>query len=205
MTVLGSEPLSHSSRPKASEKGPVLGLSTVYGIVRQNQGEIHLSSELGRGTAFDLYFPSVPEREAESELPANQRPKAAATETILVAEDELGVRGLVKQTLEHLGYRVLEATDGDEALRIIEQHANEIQLLLTDVIMPLMDGHVLATRLRSVRPDTKVLYMSGYADEVLALHGIDRPEIAFIQKPFTASELAGKVDMLLAAGRRKLQ
>jgi CheY-like chemotaxis protein len=187
---------------KGLGKGTGLGLSTAYGIVRQNQGEIHVSSELGRGTVFDLYFPSVPEREAESELLPNQLPKSVATETILVAEDEPAVRELVKQTLEQLGYRVLEATDGYEALRVVEQHTSHIHLLLTDVIMPLMNGHELATRLRSVRPGIKVLYMSGYADDVLAFHGIDRPEIAFIQKPFTASELAGKVDILLSADRR---
>jgi CheY-like chemotaxis protein len=190
---------------KGLGKGTGLGLSTAYGIVRQNQGEIHVSSELGRGTVFDLYFPSVPEREAESELLPNQLPKSVATETILVAEDEPAVRELVKQTLEQLGYRVLEATDGYEALRVVEQHTSHIHLLLTDVIMPLMNGHELATRLRSVRPGIKVLYMSGYADDVLAFHGIDRPEIAFIQKPFTASELAGKVDKLLSAERRKGQ
>jgi two-component system, cell cycle sensor histidine kinase and response regulator CckA len=190
---------------KALGKGTGLGLSTVYGIVRQNQGDIHVSSELGRGTAFDLYFPAVPEREAESELPAAQLPKTTARETILVAEDEPGVRGLVKQTLEQLGYRVLEAADGYEALRVFKQHASQIQihLLLTDGIMPLMNGQELATRLRSVRPGTRVLYMSGYADEVLAFHGIDRPEMAFIQKPFTATELAEKVDKLLSADRGK--
>jgi two-component system, cell cycle sensor histidine kinase and response regulator CckA len=188
---------------KGVGKGTGLGLSTVYGIVRQNQGEIHVSSELGRGTVFDLYFPSVPEREAESELSPNQLPKSAGTETILVAEDELGVRELVKQTLEQLGYRVLEAADGYEALRVVEQHASHIHLLLTDVIMPLMNGHELATRLLSVRPGTKVLYMSGYANDELAFHGIDRPEIAFIQKPFTASELAEKVDTLLSVSAER--
>jgi CheY-like chemotaxis protein len=148
---------------------------------------------------FDLYFPAVSESEAESEVPANEHPKTATTETILVAEDEPGVRRLVKQTLEQLGYTVLEATDGYEALRVIEQHTSKIHLLLTDVVMPLMNGHELATRLHSIRPGTKILYMSGYADEVLAFHGIAQPEIAFIQKPFTPSELAGKVETVLSA------
>ena len=139
------------------------------------------------------------ESKTECEAQPNQLPKASATETILVAEDEPGVRGLVKQTLEQLGYAVLEATDGYEALRVIEQHGSEIHLLLTDIIMPLMNGHELATRLHSIRPRTKVLYMSGYTDEVLAFHGIAQPEIAFIQKPFTPSDLAGKVEMVLSA------
>jgi DNA-binding NtrC family response regulator len=146
---------------------------------------------------------SMGREKLESQLSANTLPKAAATETILVAEDEPGVRELVKQTLEQVGYRVLEAADGYEALRIVQQHATHIHLLLTDVIMPLMNGHELATRLQSVRPGTKVLYMSGCADDVSAFHGIDRSEIAFIQKPFTASELAGKVDKLLSADRAK--
>jgi two-component system cell cycle sensor histidine kinase/response regulator CckA len=186
---------------KSIGKGTGLGLSTVYGVVRQNQGRIHVVSEPGQGTVFDLYFPAVAEGEAKGELPASRSPKTAASETVLLAEDEPGVRGLVKQTLEQLGYTVLEAGDGYQALRIIEQYTNEIHLLLTDVIMPLMNGHELATRLKSIRPGTKVLYMSGYTDAVLAFHGIGQPEIDFIQKPFTASELAGKVETVLSAHR----
>ena len=121
---------------------------------------------------------------------------------VLIAEDEPGVRGLVRQTLEQLGYTVLDAADGYEALRVIEQHKNDIDLLLTDVIMPLMNGYELATRLKSISPRTKVLYMSGYTDDVLAFHGIGQPEIDFIQKPFTPSELAGKVEMALSIDRR---
>jgi two-component system cell cycle sensor histidine kinase/response regulator CckA len=186
---------------KGLGKGTGLGLSTVYGIVCQNQGEIHITSEPGRGAAFDLYFPAVAEREVRSEAPPNQSPKVAATETILVVEDEPAVRMLVKQTLQQLGYTVLEATDGYEALRVIEQHASEIDLLLTDVIMPLMNGRELATRLKAIRPGTKVLYMSGYTDDVLAFHGLSQPEIDFIQKPFTPSELAEKVETVLLADK----
>jgi two-component system, cell cycle sensor histidine kinase and response regulator CckA len=185
---------------KGLGKGTGLGLSTVYGIVRQNGGEIHVSSDPGQGTTFDLYFPCAPESEAESELPASRPSKRRATETILVAEDEPAVRGLVRQTLEQLGYTVLVAADGYEALRMIEKHASKIHLLLTDVIMPLMNGHELATRLLSIRPSTKVLYMSGYTDEVLVFHGIAQ-EIAFIQKPFTASELGERVEMVLSPDR----
>ena len=104
----------------------------------------------------------------------------------------------MKQTLEQLGYTILEATDGYDALRVTEQCTSEIHLLLTDVIMPLMNGHELATRLKSIRPHTKVLYMSGYTDDVLAFHGIAQPEIEFIQKPFTPSELAAKVEKVLS-------
>ena len=117
-----------------------------------------------------------------------------------MAEDELAIRELVRRTLEQLGYTVLEATDGYEAMRVIEKHAGEIHLLLTDVIMPLMNGRELATRVQTIRSGTKVLYMSGYTDDVLAFHGIAQAEIAFIQKPFTPSELAAKVKMALSAG-----
>ena len=187
---------------KGPGRGTGLGLSTVYGIVHQNQGTIHVSSEPGQGTTFDLYFPPVPDVEAESERPASRVRKMEAAATVLVAEDEAGVRGLVRQTLEELGYTVLEATDGYKALQLVEERKGEIHLLLTDVIMPLMNGHELAKRMKSIRPQTKVLYMSGYTDDVLAFHGIAQPEIDFIQKPFTPSDLAGKVQMVLAMDRR---
>jgi len=178
---------------KGIGKGTGLGLSTVYGIVRQNNGEIHLSSAPGKGTTFDLYFPAVRGKETESEPPSSQYANSQASGTILVAEDEPALRALVKATLEQSGYTVVEATDGYDAVRIIEQHGGEIHLLLTDVIMPLMNGHELAARLKAIRPDTQVLYMSGYTDDVLAFHGISSPGIAFIQKPFTPSELIARV------------
>ena len=187
---------------KGVGKGTGLGLSTVYGFVHQNQGTIHVRSEPGQGTVFDLYFPAVAGKEPEIDRPAAQPRQTAATATVLVAEDEPAVRGLVRQTLERLGYTILEATDGYEALRIIEQGDSEIHLLLTDVIMPLMNGRELATRLQSIRPGARVLYMSGYTDEVLAFHGIAQPEIDFIQKPFTPSELVGKVETALSVERR---
>jgi CheY-like chemotaxis protein len=183
---------------KGVGKGTGLGLSTVYGIVGQNNGEIHLSSAPGEGTTFDLYFPAVLGKEGEGDLPAGGHPKAKAAGTILVAEDEPDLRELVKQTLEQSGYNVVEATDGYDAVRIIEQHAGDIHLLLTDVIMPLMNGHELASRLKTIRPGTQVLYMSGYTDDVLAFHGIASPEIAFIQKPFTPSELIARVATMFA-------
>jgi two-component system, cell cycle sensor histidine kinase and response regulator CckA len=202
--------MDHRTRERAFEpffttkgvgKGTGLGLSMVYGIVLQNQGTIRIISEPGRGTTFDICFPAAPGSETERGRLPSQRRDREATATILVAEDEPAVRGLVRQTLEQLGYTVLEATDGYEALRVIEQHQHELHLLVTDVVMPLMNGHELASRLKSIRPGTKVLYMSGYTDDVLAFHGIAQREIEFIQKPFTPSGLAGKVEMVLS-GRR---
>ena len=183
---------------KGVGKGTGLGLSIVYGIVQQNEGAIQLFSEPGQGTVFELYFPAVTEGEAETERPANLRTRAA-TETILVAEDEPAVRGLVRSTLEQLGYTVLEAADGYEALRVIEQCKTTIHLLLTDVIIPLMNGHELAKRLELIRPRTRVLYMSGYMDDMLELHGVDQPKIDLIEKPFTAAALAEKLRGVLAA------
>jgi two-component system, cell cycle sensor histidine kinase and response regulator CckA len=183
---------------KGIGKGTGLGLSTVYGIVRQNNGEIHLSSAPGVGTTFDLYFPAVPDKAAESDTPASRGPKAKATGTILVAEDEPALRELVRRTLEQSGYNVVEATDGYDAVRIMEEHPGEIHLLLTDVIMPLMNGQELASRVKAARPGTRVLYMSGYTDDVLAFHGI-APEIAFIQKPFTPAELIARVATMFAS------
>jgi PAS domain S-box-containing protein len=182
-------------------KGTGLGLSIVYGIVRQNQGAIQIFSEPGEGTVFELYFPVVPEEEAETEPPANRLQRKEGTETVLLAEDEPAVRGMVRNALEQLGYTVLEASDGYEALRVVEQCKTTIHLLLTDVIMPLMNGRELATRLESIRPGTKVLYMSGYMDDVLDLHGVDQPKIDLIQKPFTAADLAEKLREVLAIGK----
>jgi CheY-like chemotaxis protein len=185
---------------KGHGKGTGLGLSTVYGIVRQNKGAIHVSSEPGHGTAVEIYFPAVSGEAVESEpakpLPANIR----AAGTVLVVEDEPAVRCLVKETVEQLGYTVLEADDGYAALRLIEEEKAPIHLLLTDVIMPLMNGHELARRLKSVRPGAKVLYMSGYTDDTLAFHGIAQPEIDFIQKPFTPAGLAEKLRQVMASG-----
>jgi CheY-like chemotaxis protein len=181
---------------KAVGKGTGLGLSTVYGIVRQNQGTIRISSEPGQGAVFELEFPSATRLEADAgtlpDAPLAQR----AAGTILLAEDEPAVRRLVREILEQLGYTVLEAGDGYEALQVLEQRKTTIHLLLTDVIMPLMNGRELATRLESIRPGTKVLYMSGYTDDTLAFHGIAQPEIDFIQKPFTVAALAEKLRVL---------
>jgi nitrogen-specific signal transduction histidine kinase len=185
---------------KGIGKGTGLGLSMVYGIIHQNQGTIQVLSELGQGTVFELYFPAVTEAEAEEGGPSKPRRKPKATETILLAEDEPAVRRLVRETLQQLGYTVLEAADGYEAVRVAEGTKGDIDLLLTDVIMPLMNGHELAIRLDAIRPGTKVLYMSGYTDDVLAFHGIGR-EIDFIQKPFSRTELAEKLEQLLSTGK----
>jgi two-component system, cell cycle sensor histidine kinase and response regulator CckA len=198
---MNQEVLKHAFEPffttKGVGKGTGLGLSTVYGIVQQNQGTIQVSSERGRGTVFEIYFAAVPAgQEADEETGLNG--SLQGNETILVAEDEPDVRKLVRDALEHLGYKVLPAADGYEAIQILEQHSDPVQLLLTDVIMPLMSGRELAKRVLSVRPATKVIYMSGYTDDTLAFHGLPHGSTGFIQKPFTVTVLAEEVRKVLS-------
>jgi PAS domain S-box-containing protein len=195
--------LEHAFEPffttKEVGKGTGLGLSTVYGIVQQNHGAIHVNSEPGRGTTFEIYLPailSVEEVKESAALSGNPQ----GNETILLAEDEPDVRKLVRDALENLGYTVLPAADGYEALRILEQHGQPVHLLLTDVIMPLMNGRDLAKRVQSAEPATKVVYMSGYTDDTLAFHGFPQPNAGFIQKPFTVAALAEKVRRVLSEG-----
>jgi PAS domain S-box-containing protein len=205
-TGIGMKPavLEHAFEPffttKGVGKGTGLGLSTVYGIVQQNQGTIHLSSEPGRGTTFEIYLPAVPAAEEVKES-GTESGSLQGNETILVAEDEPGVRKLVRDALEQLGYTVLPAADGYEAIRILEKHSAPVHLLLTDVIMPLMGGRELAKRVQSLKPEVKVIYMSGYTDDTLAFHGSPQLDNGFIQKPFTVTVLAEKVRKVLSEDR----
>jgi PAS domain S-box-containing protein len=177
-------------------KGTGLGLSSVYGIIQQNNGTITVSSNPGRGTTFEILLPAV--AEAEDPRPApSPFVTLRGTETILVAEDEPAVRTLVCGTLQQLGYTVLQAADGHEAVCVLERHG-PVHLLLTDVVMPVMGGRELARRVRSVGPTTKVVYMSGYTDDALAFQGPPQPGSAHIQKPFTPAALAEKLREVLS-------
>jgi CheY-like chemotaxis protein len=173
-------------------------MATVFGIVKQSGGNIWVYSEPGKGTAVKVYFPRV--AGVDEPAVARRRPPApakAGRETILVVEDEARVRGVVRQILVRLGYRVLEAQDGADALRVAAQHPEAIDLLLTDVVMPRMSGRELADQLAARRPGMKVLYMSGYTDDSIVQHGVLDPAVAFLQKPVTPDTLAQKVREVL--------
>jgi two-component system cell cycle sensor histidine kinase/response regulator CckA len=185
---------------KEQGKGTGLGLATVYGIVTQSGGTVVLDSGPGKGTAVSIYLPAAVEtRSVPTTAADNGRP--AGSETILLAEDETVVRDLVQEILEQAGYTVLAAPDGREALKLSKTHSGGIDLVVTDVVMPGMSGRDLAERLWLSRPDTKVLYISGYTDVDVFDPGVLDPGSAFLQKPFSASDLAQRVRQVLDAPR----
>jgi PAS domain S-box-containing protein len=182
---------------KESTKGTGLGLSTVYGIVKQSGGSIFVYSEPGRGTTFKIYLPRSDKAVSATMEPRVEVDTLRGSETVLVVEDEEAVRKLIEQALRKYGYRVIEATNGTEALRVCEHHDPPIRLMVTDVVMPGMSGRELAARVREQLPDLRVLYMSGYTDDTVIRHGLLDASMFFLQKPFTPSALARKVRQTL--------
>jgi two-component system, cell cycle sensor histidine kinase and response regulator CckA len=181
-------------------KGTGLGLSTVFGIVRQSGGSIRVRSELGKGTTMEIYLPAaVAERPAVSLAEPGPLRMPHGTETILLVEDDAGVRNLAHAILARAGYRVLVAQSGEEAERLSEQHPETIHLLLTDVVMPRVSGREVAERLHRARPAMRVLYMSGYTDDAIVRHGILHATIEFLPKPITPDSLTRKVRDVLDA------
>jgi PAS domain S-box-containing protein len=178
-------------------KGTGLGLSTVYGIVKQSGGSIWVYSEIGHGTTFKIYLPYVEGDTENREIKVTSQELVKGTETILLVEDEDVVREMACEILQETGYRVLEAGDGQEALRLAEEFKGDIHLMLTDVVMPLMSGRQLAEQLTPKRPRMKVLYMSGYTDDAIVHHGVLGQGTAFIGKPFSPEVLSRKIREIL--------
>ncbi len=174
-------------------KGTGLGLSTVYGIVKQNGGEVQVYSEPGHGTVFKIYFPAVAEYAEAVARKGPEAEAAAATETILLVEDEAQVRNLTRTLLAQRGYSVLAASSGSAALELARGYRERIDLLLTDVVMPHMSGPELAKAVRSAHPEIKVLFMSGYTETAIGQQGTLPAGTPFVQKPFTSANLHRKV------------
>ena len=182
---------------KDKGRGTGLGLSTVYGIVKQSGGNIWVYSEPGRGTTVKVYLPQYDGDEEAAERPSVETAAPRGSETILLVEDEDVVRGLARQILEQAGYNVLDTGSGQEALRLCREHNEPIHLLLTDVVMPETSGKEIAQHLTSLRPATCVLFMSGYTDDAIVHHGVLDSDVEFIQKPFSPVALARKVREVL--------
>jgi signal transduction histidine kinase len=204
-TGMNREVLSHIFEPffttKEREKGTGLGLSMAYGIIKQSGGHILVESSPGKGSIFRIFLPRVPKakRSVVSAPPALL--SAPGIGTILLVEDEEGVRQVVQRMLALKGYSVLTAGDGQEALKISQDHQGPIHLLLSDVAMPVMGGRDLAERLALVHPETKVLFMSGHTEDGMVRRGVLESCINFIQKPFRADQLLSKIRELLAESK----
>lgn len=183
---------------KGSDEGTGLGLSTVYGIVKQNDGFIYVESKPGQGSAFCVYLPTVESGDVEDDASAAEK-LARGTETVLLVEDEIPLLALERRQLEQLGYKVLEASKPSEALTVAEDFPSQIHLLMTDVVMPEMNGRELLDKIDKKRPELKCLFMSGHTANIISEKGVLDEGLNFIQKPFTIADLAAKMRLVLDA------
>jgi signal transduction histidine kinase len=194
---IAAEVLEHLFEPffttKPTGKGTGLGLATIYGIVKQNNGGITVDSEIGTGSVFRIYFPGCAERASMSSTIAATGRSANGKATILVVEDDPGIRALSSKILRRNGYEVLAAEGGEEARQICASHDGIIHVLLSDVVMPGMNGPTVAEMLTKTRPEMRVVFMSGYTDAVIVRHGVNTRQVPFLQKPFTPERLANKI------------
>ena len=174
-----------------------MGLSTVYGIVRQSGGYIWVYSEVGKGTTFKIYFPQAEGDAPLADAVLGSGKALPGSETILLVEDEELLRTPIREILERQGYSVLEASNGEEGLAVACQYPGPIHLLLSDIVMPGMNGRDLAGQLSQIRPDLKVLFMSGYTHNAIVHHGVLEEGLAFLEKPFTPETLAVKIRQVL--------
>jgi len=201
---MSQEVLKHIFEPfyttKEKGKGTGLGLATVYGIVKQNGGQITVQSRRNRGTKFDIFFPILDGRGCEDTERSFREGSLQGQETVLVVEDEDAVRNLISQSLQEFGYTIFSAENGTEALNLCkEKKAPSLHLLLTDVVMPDFSGVELARRIREIKPDIRTLFISGYTNDTVENHGVLKEGAYFLQKPFTPVELARMVRTVLSA------
>ena len=195
---IAPEVMQHLFEPffttKSVGKGTGLGLATVYGIVKQNNGGIVVESTVGQGSTFRVYFPRSDEHGGDAPAAASVgEPSVRGTATILIVEDDPGIRELSAKILRRCGYSVLVADGGEEARQIGEGHDGIIHVLLSDVVMPGMNGPMVAEMLTKMRPGLKVVFMSGYTDDEIVRHGVMQRDVPFLQKPFTPERLASKI------------
>jgi len=203
---MSKEVQEHAFEPffttKGLGKGTGLGLSTVYGIVKQSNGYVWCDSEAGQSTTFTIYLPRVKQSFASAGLPHSDQVQNG-TETLLIVEDEEALRASVCEFLRSLGYNILEAESGQQALSVASMHDGPIDVLVTDVVMPKMSGRQLSQMLVSIRPSLKTIYMSGYTDDAVVRHGIRDAAVAFLQKPFSLVTLARKVREVIEPAQPK--
>jgi CheY-like chemotaxis protein len=194
---MDSETLANIFEPffttKDMGKGTGLGLATVYGIVKQNNGVINVYSEIGHGTTFRIYLPRHTAKEISLSEEGHTPIQQGHGETILLVEDESSIMKMTTSMLKRLGYQVIAAETPDEAIRMAQECKGKIDLLMTDVIMPNMNGSDLASTIMAIKPDIKLLFMSGYTANVIAMHGVLDEGVHFIQKPFLRKDLITKI------------
>ena len=178
-------------------KGTGLGLATVYGIVKQHDGYIYVYSEKNKGTTFKIYLPASNKSVEETESKSITKPLSQGKETILIVDDKTSIRRLIVETLKPLGYNCLQAASGKEAINVLHEYEGEVNLLLTDVVMPYMNGRELAETIRKERPDIKIIFMSGYTENIIAHHGVLEQGINYISKPITPVALTQKIKTVL--------
>ena len=186
---------------KGLAEGTGLGLATVYGIVKQSHGWIDVYSSPGKGARFEIFLPRIAAEAAIAKPTTSQGAPARGSGTVLVVEDEAEVRAFAASALASYGYRVLEAADGHDALALLDRHTTPVHVLLTDVVLPGMNGRELADRIRASRPEIAVVYTSGHTDDVIAHRGVLDHDVAYLPKPYTAEEVAAKIrETLKGAG-----
>jgi CheY-like chemotaxis protein len=198
---MSEEVKAHVFEPFFTTKGPGkgtgLGLATVFAIVTQWQGHCEVETAVGRGSSFNIYLPAVEGCQLSGDSAHDGKIPPRGSETIMLVEDEDGVRGITRMILQGLNYTVLEARSGEEAIRLCETHTDPIHLLITDVVMPKMGGRQVAEHVSAARQGIKTMFISGYTDDAIIRHGIEQSKVAFLKKPFTHLSLANKVREVL--------